>query len=221
MTAQARRLPQRWLPRVMRRPTPSPPCSPPSSRSGRRPRPPTPSQRGDVLASVGNPSVIARFAPDGTPKGVLADSAARAAVLRPVGRAPHRAGDRALRQRRHPARFGVGIGEPKRRLHRRQGRERLPRGRSVHRGERHRPGPIRKFDLTGHPLSSYDVAATGLTYAAPSTAWTSRRTSARSTTASAAARTSCVTTCARRPSCRGSAARAFPAISCAFVPTAR
>ena len=32
-------------------------------------------QRGDVLASVGNPSVIARFAPDGTPKGVLADSA--------------------------------------------------------------------------------------------------------------------------------------------------
>jgi hypothetical protein len=31
--------------------------------------------RGDVLASVGNPSVIARFAPDGTPKGALADSA--------------------------------------------------------------------------------------------------------------------------------------------------
>ena len=31
-----------------------------------------PFQRGDVLASVGNPSVIARFAPDGTPKGVLA-----------------------------------------------------------------------------------------------------------------------------------------------------
>ena len=31
--------------------------------------------RGDVLASVGNPSVIARFAPDGTAKGALADSA--------------------------------------------------------------------------------------------------------------------------------------------------
>ena len=30
---------------------------------------------GDVLASVGNPSVIARLAPDGTPKGTLADSA--------------------------------------------------------------------------------------------------------------------------------------------------
>jgi hypothetical protein len=32
-------------------------------------------ERGDVLASVGNPSVIARFASDGTPKGALADSA--------------------------------------------------------------------------------------------------------------------------------------------------
>ena len=32
-------------------------------------------ERGDVLASVGDPSVIARFAADGTPKGTLADSA--------------------------------------------------------------------------------------------------------------------------------------------------
>src|SRR4051794_38300452 len=32
-------------------------------------------ERGDVLVSVGNPSVIARFAPDGTAKGALADSA--------------------------------------------------------------------------------------------------------------------------------------------------
>ena len=61
------------------------------------------------------------------------------ALLRPVGRAPRRAGDRALRQHRHPARFGVGVGDPGRRLHRRQGRERLPRGRSVHRRQRHGP----------------------------------------------------------------------------------
>ena len=32
-------------------------------------------ERGDVLASVGDPSAIARFAADGTPKGTLADSA--------------------------------------------------------------------------------------------------------------------------------------------------
>jgi hypothetical protein len=32
-------------------------------------------ERGDVLASVGDPSVIARFAADGTPKGTLAESA--------------------------------------------------------------------------------------------------------------------------------------------------
>src|SRR4029450_3209573 len=31
-------------------------------------------ERGDLLASIGTPSVIARFGPDGTPKGVLADS---------------------------------------------------------------------------------------------------------------------------------------------------
>ena len=50
---------------------------------------------GDVLASVGNPSVIARLAPDGTPKGTLADSARGIALLRPVERASRRARDRA------------------------------------------------------------------------------------------------------------------------------
>ena len=32
-------------------------------------------ERGDILASVGNPSFIARFAPDATVKGTIADSA--------------------------------------------------------------------------------------------------------------------------------------------------
>ena len=41
---------------------------------------------------------------------------------------------------------------------------RLPGGCSVHRGQLHGRATIRKFDLTGHALGSYDVDATGLTY---------------------------------------------------------
>jgi hypothetical protein len=122
-------------------------------------------ERGDVLASVGNPSVIARFAPDGTAKGTLADSAnagplcfdrsgehliapgtglydstgarlasAWASVTPPVDCTVDQAGNVYLAG-------GPFSGDN-------------VTGR----------GTIRKFDLTGHQLRSYDVAATGYTY---------------------------------------------------------
>ena len=92
-------------------------------------------QRGDVLASVGNPSVIARFAPDGTPKGALAKSAGAGPLcFDPSGEhlvAPGTGLYDSTGARLASAWASVS---PSRRLHRRQGRERLPRGRSVHRG---------------------------------------------------------------------------------------
>jgi hypothetical protein len=122
-------------------------------------------ERGDVLASVGNPSVIARFAPDGTAKGALADSAGAGPLcFDPSGEhlvAPgtglyDRTGARLASAWASVTPVGDCTVD-------RAGNVYLAGAPSTgdHLTGR---GTIRKFDLTGHPLVSYDVAATGLTY---------------------------------------------------------
>ncbi|MGZ4278714.1 MAG: hypothetical protein ACXVVU_18840 [Solirubrobacteraceae bacterium] len=120
--------------------------------------------RGDVLASVGNPSVIARFAPDGTPKGTLAQSdGAGPLCFDPSGE--------------HLVASGTGLYDSTgTRLASawasvsprgdctvdRAGNVYLAGAPSTGNSVTGR-GTIRKFDLTGHPLANYDVAATGNT----------------------------------------------------------
>jgi hypothetical protein len=121
-------------------------------------------QRGDVLASVGNPSVIARFAPDGTPKGTLADSAGAGPLC-------------FDRSSEHLVAPGTGLydsagtplastwGSLKPRgacTVDKAGNVYLAGGAVIGNPLTH--GTIRKFDLMGHPLASYDVDATGMTY---------------------------------------------------------
>jgi hypothetical protein len=162
MTAQARRLPQRWLPRVMRPAYAIAAVLAAVLTVGAQAATADGFDRGDVLVSVGNPSVIARFAPDGTPKGALADSA--------------RAGQLCFDpSSEHLVAPGTGLYDSTgARLASawasvtpggdctvdRAGNVYLAGAPSV--GTR---GTIRKFDLTGHPLGSYDVAATGNAYA--------------------------------------------------------
>ncbi|HEX6698459.1 MAG TPA: hypothetical protein VF080_16740 [Solirubrobacteraceae bacterium] len=121
--------------------------------------------RGDVLASVGNPSVIARFAPDGTPKGVLADSAGAGPLC-------------FDRSAEHLIAPGTGLYDSAgARLASAWGSVSpiadctVDKAGNVYLAGAPSTGdnvtgraPIRKFDLTGHPLGSFDVAATGLTY---------------------------------------------------------
>jgi len=122
-------------------------------------------ERGDVLASVGNPSVIARFAPDGTPKGTLADSAGAGPLcIDPSGE--------------HLVAPGTGLYDSTGTRLASAWASVNPRGDCTidKAGNVYLAGgpstgdsvtgraPIRKFDLTGHPLGSYNVAATGLTY---------------------------------------------------------
>ena len=120
-------------------------------------------QRGDVLASVGNPSVIARFAPDGTAKGVLADSAGAGPLcFDPSGEhlvAPGTGLYDSTGTRLASAWASVTpVGDC---TVDRAGNVYLAGGPST--GDRFTGrATIRKFDLTGHPLGSYDVAATGL-----------------------------------------------------------
>jgi hypothetical protein len=122
-------------------------------------------ERGDVLASVGNPSVIARFAPDGTAKGALADSAGAGPLcFDPSGEhliAPGTGLYDSTGTRLASAWASVTpVGDCT-----------IDRAGNVYLAGAPSTGdnvtgraPIRKFDLTGHPLDSYDVAATGLTY---------------------------------------------------------
>jgi len=122
-------------------------------------------QRGDVLASVGNPSFIARFAPDGTPKGTLADSAGAGPLcFDPSGEhlvAPGAGLYDSTGARLASAWASVTpVGDC---TVDKAGNVYLAGGPFI--GDRFTGrATIRKFDLTGHPLSSYDVAATGLTY---------------------------------------------------------
>jgi hypothetical protein len=122
-------------------------------------------ERGDVLASVGNPSVIARFALDGTAKGALADSAGAGPLcFDPSGE--------------HLVAPGTGLydGTGARlasawALVTPVGDCTIDKAGNVYlaggpfAGDRFTGrATIRKFDLTGHPLDTYDVDATGITY---------------------------------------------------------
>jgi hypothetical protein len=123
-------------------------------------------ERGDVLASVGtNPSVIARFAPDGTAKGALAQSdGAGQLCFDPSGE--------------HLIAPGTGLYDSTGTRLASAWASVNPRGDCTvdKAGNVYLAGgpftgdrltgraTIRKFDLTGHPLGSYDVAATGYTY---------------------------------------------------------
>ena len=147
------------------RPTPSPPFSPPSSRSGRRRRPPTASSAATCSRVSATPSVIARFAPDGTAKGVLADSAGAGPLcFDPSGEhlvAPGTGLYDSTGTRLASAWASVTpVGDC---TVDRAGNVYLAGG-PVHRRPLTGRATIRKFDLTGHPLGSYDVAATGYTY---------------------------------------------------------
>jgi hypothetical protein len=121
--------------------------------------------RGDVLASVGNPSVIARFAPDGTAKGALAQSdGAGPLCFDPSSE--------------HLVAPGTGLYDSTgTRLASawasvdpsgdctidKAGNVYLAGAPSTGNNVTGR-GTIRKFDLTGHPLGSYAVDATGFAY---------------------------------------------------------
>jgi hypothetical protein len=121
--------------------------------------------RGDVLASVGNPSVIARFAPDGTPKGALANSAGAGPLcfdrsgehlIAPGTGLYDSAGTRLASAWASVSPIGDCTVD-------KAGNVYLAGGPST--GDRFTGrATIRKFDLTGHPLDTYDVAATGYTY---------------------------------------------------------
>jgi hypothetical protein len=127
-------------------------------------------QRGDVLASVGIPSlgipsVIARFAPDGTPKGALAQSDGAGPLC-------------FDRSSEHLVAPGTGLyDDAGTRLASAwasvtpSGDCTVDKAGNVYVGGGPFTGDrftgratIRKFDLTGHALGSYDVDATGLTY---------------------------------------------------------
>ena len=126
-------------------------------------------ERGDVLASVGDPSVIARFAADGTPKGTLDDSAGAGPLcfdasgehLIAPGAGSTTATGRVLDSE-------WAFGDPRQRLvHGRRVGRRVRGRRPDQRGCRAPAGAsIRRFDLTGHLLHSYDVDATGNAYSA-------------------------------------------------------
>jgi hypothetical protein len=162
MTVQARRPPQRWLPRVMRPAYAIAAVLAAVLTVGAQAATADGFERGDVLASVGtNPSVIARFAPDGTPKGALAQSdGAGPLCFDPSSE--------------HLVAPGTGLYDSTGSRLASAWASVSPRGDctvdkagnvylagAASTGDR---GTIRKFDLTGHPLGSYDVAATGLTY---------------------------------------------------------
>jgi hypothetical protein len=122
-------------------------------------------ERGDVLASVGNPSVIARFAPDGTPKGALAQSDGAGPLC-------------FDRSSEHLVAPGTGLyNSTGTRLASawasvsprgdcsidKAGNVYLAGAPSTGNNVTGR-GTIRKFDLTGHPLGTYAVDATGFAY---------------------------------------------------------
>ena len=121
--------------------------------------------RGDLLASVGTPSVIARFAPDGTAKGTLADSAGAGPLcFDPSGEhlvAPgtglyDSSGTRLASAWASVTPVGDCTVD-------KAGNVYLAGGPFT--GDRFTGrATIRKFDLTGQQLDSYDVDATGITY---------------------------------------------------------
>jgi hypothetical protein len=165
MTAQAPRAPRRWLPRVMRPAYAIAAVLAAVLTVGAQVATADGFDRGDVLVSVGNPSVIARFAPDGTPKGALAQSdGAGPLCFDPSGEhlvAPgtglyDRTGTRLASAWASVSPIGDCTVD-------KAGNVYLAGGPFT--GDRFTgSAKLRKYDLTGHPLDSYDVDATGITY---------------------------------------------------------
>ena len=165
MTVQARRTAERSLPRVMRPAYAIAAVLAAVLTVGAQAATADGFQRGDVLASVGNPSFIARFAPDGTPKGTLADSAGAGPLcFDPSGEhliAPgtglyDSAGTRLASAWASVSPIGDCTVDKAGNVYLAGGPftgDRLT-GRAT----------IRKFDLAGHPLDTYNVDATGYTY---------------------------------------------------------
>jgi hypothetical protein len=165
MTAQAPRAPRRWLPRVMRSAYAIAAVLAAVLTVGAQAATAGGFARGDLLASVGNPSAIARFAPDGTAKGTLAHSAGAGPLcFDPSGEhlvAPgaglyDSAGTRLASAWKSVTPVGDCTVDQ-------AGNVYLAGAPSTGDSATGR-GTIRKFDLTGHLQGSYDVAATGMTY---------------------------------------------------------
>jgi hypothetical protein len=122
-------------------------------------------QRGDVLASVGNPSVIARFAPDGTPKGELVGSSGAGPLCFDASGEHLVAPGTGLYDKEGSLLASAWAAVP------------LPGactvddaghvfvgGGAASGDQQTGRGTIRRFDLTGHLLESYDVEAAGFAY---------------------------------------------------------
>jgi hypothetical protein len=165
MTAQAPRVPRRWVPQVMRPAYAIAAVLAAVLTVGTQAATAGGFERGDVLASVGNPSVIARFAPDGTAKGTLADSAnAGPLCFDPSGEhliAPGTGLYDSTGSRRASVWASVTpVGDC---TVDKAGNVYLAGGPFT--GDRFTGrATIRKFDITGQALGSYDVDATGITY---------------------------------------------------------
>jgi hypothetical protein len=165
MTAQAPRAPRRWLPRVMRTAYAIAAVLAAVLTVGAQAATAGGFNRGDVLASIGNPSFIARFAPDGTAKGKIADSAGAGPLcFDPSGEhlvAPGTGLYDSTGSRLNSAWASVKpVGDC---TVDKAGNVYLAGGPFT--GDRLTGrATIRKFDLTGHLLDSYDVDATGYTY---------------------------------------------------------
>jgi hypothetical protein len=123
-------------------------------------------ERGDVLASVGSPSVIARFAPDGTAKGTLADSAGAGPLcfdpsgehlIAPGAGLYDNAGSLLASDWKTVASPGACTVDA-------SGNVFMARGPYSGDTLATRRATFRRFDLTGHLRQSYDVDATGETY---------------------------------------------------------
>jgi hypothetical protein len=165
MTVQARRPPQRCLPQVMRPAYAIAAVLAAVLTVGAQAATAGGFARGDVLASVGTPSVIARFASDGTAKGTLADSAGAGPLCFDASGehliAPGTGLYNSTGSRLASAWASVNpVGDCT-----------VDRAGSVYlaggpfTGDRFTgSAKLRKYDLTGHLLDSYDVDATGITY---------------------------------------------------------
>ena len=132
----------------------------------RRRRPRRASSAATSWPSVGDPSVIARFAADGTPKGALDDSAGAGPLCFDASGEHLVAPGAGL----YDATGGLlasewGSVELPGRLHdRRASGDVFVAGGASSGDATTGRGTIRRFDLTGHLLDSYEVDATGQTY---------------------------------------------------------